>query len=65
MKISTASESSSSRPLKGFNSNFLGAALSGEKKTNKEDMDNYLSVLRLRPAERKVLDAVQLAVAKG
>lgn len=37
MKISTASESSSSKPLKGFNSNFLGAAFAGgqkEERTN-------------------------------
>lgn len=36
MKISTASDSNSSTPLKGFNSSFLDAALSGQKDREEE-----------------------------
>lgn len=65
MKISTASDSSSSRPLKGFNSNFFGAVLTGGGGGEKEEgVNSYINALRLKQW-KNVPDIVELSVTKG
>lgn len=66
MKISAASDSSTSRPLKGFNSNFLGAVLSGGPKRHKGGLNTCKHVNALRLKQWKnVPDTVQLSATKG
>ena len=66
MKISTASDSSSSRPLNGFNSNLFGAVLSGEAtERDEEERVNKCEKGENSGEKKNVPDAAQLSLTKG